>query len=98
MIKLIEKVIYDLGAVEDVAIEICNDFDGHFHEIKDMVFKHITKLIPNINKEDIVSAKFQKPSLIDSAGKAFRSNNNDQLKDYTRVTLNLEELYKIIKK
>ena len=98
MIKLIEKVIYDLGAVEDIAIEICNDFDGHFHEIKDMVFKHITKLIPNLNKEDIVSAKFQKPSLIDDAGKAFRSNNNNQLKGYTRVNLNLEELYKIIKK
>ena len=63
-----------------------------------MVFKHITKLIPNLNKEDIVSAKFQKPSLIDDAGKAFRSNNKGKLKDYTFVNLNLEELYKIIKK
>lgn len=69
VIKLIEKAIYDLGSVEDVNFQICNDFDGHFHEIKDMIFKHIFKLIPNLKLEDIIQTKFQKPSLIDSAGK-----------------------------
>lgn len=98
IIKLIEKIIYDLGAIEDLAIEICNDFDGHFHEIKDMVFKHITKLAPSLNMEDLVSTKFQKPSLIDDAGKAFREKDGNKLKHYTTINLNLEELYKIIKK
>jgi len=41
IIKIIERVVYDLGKVEDLAIEICNDFDGHFNEIKDMIFKNI---------------------------------------------------------
>ena len=98
IIKLIEKAIYDLGAVDEIAIEICNDFDGHFHEIKDMIFKHIIKLIPSLNKEDIIPTKFQKPSLIDNAGKDFRAKDGNKLKGYTEINLNLEELYKIIKK
>ena len=53
-IKLLEKAIKDLGYLEDVSIQICNDFDGHFHEIKDMIFKHLTKIIPSLKEEDIV--------------------------------------------
>jgi len=48
IIKVIEKVIYDLGSIDEINIELCNDIDGHFHEIKDMLFKHFIKLIPLI--------------------------------------------------
>ena len=48
IIQLIEKAIFDLGSAEDIVVQICNDIDGHFHEIKDMIFKHISKLIPSL--------------------------------------------------
>jgi hypothetical protein len=98
VIKLIEKTIYDLGAIEEVDFQICNDFDGHFHEIRDMIFKHISKLIPDLKPEDIVQTKFPKPSLIDDAGKIFRNNDKDKLREFNIVKLNLEKLIKIIKK
>jgi hypothetical protein len=102
VIKLIEKAIRDLGYVEEVNFQICNDFDGHFHEIQDMVFKNLSKLIPSLKLEDIVQTKFKKPSLIDNVGKDFRNNDryNDRykLKDYNIVKLNLEELIKMIRK
>lgn len=98
IITLITKAIRDLGFLGDVNIEICNDIDGHFHEIKDMVFKHLIRVLPNIKPEDIILAKFQKTSLIDEAGKAFRNNDKDKLKDYNQVKLNLDELTKLVKK
>ena len=97
-IKLIEKALYDLGSIEEVNFQICNDFDGHFHEMKDMVFKNMSNLIPSLKPEDIVQTKFQKPSLIDNAGKTFRNNDKMKLKDYNTVKLNIDELIKIIKK
>lgn len=98
IIKLLEKAIKDLGYVEDVNIQICNDFDGHFHEIRDMVYKNLNGLIPSLEIEDIVSTRFQKPSLIDNAGKAFRTKDKNLTKEYTPINLNSEELVKLIKK
>lgn len=98
LIKLIERAIYDLGSVDSLNIEICNDFDGHFHEIKYMVFSHFIKLIPCLKLEDIVQAKFQKPCLIDDAGKAFRNKDKSRLKDYIELNLKSEDLIKLIKK
>ena len=98
IIKLIEKAIYDLGSVEEINIELCNDIDGHFHEIKDMIFKYFIKLLPSLKLEDIVLTKFQKPSFIDDAGIAFRNKDKNKLKDFNQVKLNFEELVKIIKK
>lgn len=98
VIILIEKAIKDLGNVEDMNIQICNDFDGHFHEIKDMVFKHLSKISPNLEPQDIVSTKFQKPSFIDEVGKAFRNKDKNKLKNYHSINLNIEELIKLIKK
>jgi len=84
--------------VKEANIELCNDIDGHFHEIQDMILKNILKLIPSLKLEDIVQTRFQKPSLIDCAGKDFRKNHKEKLKTYTIVKLRLEELIKIIKK
>ena len=98
VIKLIEKAIKDIGFINEVNFQICNDFDGHFHEIKDMIFKHVSKLISNFKPEDIVQTKFQKPSLIDDAGKMLRNNEKEKIKQFNIIQLNLEELIKIIKK
>lgn len=98
IIKLLEKAIKDLGYLEDVNIQICNDFDGHFHEIKEMVFTNLTNLIPSLKREDIVSTKFQKPSQIDIIGKEFRENNTEKLKNYNKVNLNSKELIRLVKK
>jgi len=98
VIKLIEKAIKDLGYIEEMNVQICNDFDGHFHEIKDMVFKNLSRLISNLKPEDIVQTKFSKSSLIDRAGKSFRNNDREELKNYNKVKLNLEELINLIKK
>ena len=98
IIILINQAIRDLGYAEEISIELCNDIDGHFHEIKDMIFKHFIKLIPSLKPEDIVLTKFHKPSMIDDAGVAFRTKNKEKLKEYVSVKLDLEELIKIIKK
>ena len=98
IIALIEQAIADLGYADEVHIEICNDIDGHFHEIKDMIFKHFTKIIPSLKPEDIISTKFQKPSLIDEAGKAFRTNNREKIRQYHNIKLNFQILFNRIKK
>jgi hypothetical protein len=98
IILLIKQAIRDLGNVDEVSIALCNDIDGHFHEIKDMVFKHLSRLLPLLKPEDIVQTKFQKPSLIDSSGKALRENDRLKLKRFNLLKLNLEELIKVIKK
>ena len=58
----------------------------------------INKIIPNIKPEDIVQAKFQKPSLIDNAARAFRENDKGKLKDFSIVSIHFDELVKIVKK
>lgn len=98
IIKIIEKAIYDLGSVDEINIELCNDIDGHFHEIKDMIFKYFDKLIPAFKLEDIVLTKFPKPSLIDNSGKAFRNKEKEKLKNFIEVKLELKDLINIIKK
>ena len=98
IILLIKKALYDLGNAEDISLEVCNDFDGHFHEVGDMLFTQLQRLVSTIQREDIVSSKFKKPSLIDEVGKAFRSKDKDKLKDYMQVKLDFDELYNLIKK
>lgn len=98
VVKLIENSIKGLKKTDEANIQICNDFDGHFHEIKDMVFKHISKRISKLKPEDIVQTKFQKPSLIDDVGKHFRNNEKDKLKNYNQIKLDINELIKMIKR
>lgn len=98
VIKLLEKAIRDLGYLEGVSIKICNDFNGHFNEIKDIIFKRLTKIIPSLKEEDIVQTKFQKSSLIDDAAKSFREKDKEKLEDFNSVKLDLNELINIIKK
>jgi len=38
IIYLIREAIKEMGYVDKIRIEICNDIDGHFNEIKDMIY------------------------------------------------------------
>ncbi len=98
IILLIKKALYDLGDIGDISLEVCNDFDGHFHELGDMLFTQLQRLVPTILREDIVLARFQKPSLIDNAGKAFRLKDKEKLRDFTQVKIEFDEIYRLIKK
>ncbi len=94
VIKILEKILFDLGHVEEISLQVCNDFDGHFHEIKDMIFKHISRLVPNCKPEDILQTKFNKPSFVDDVGIAFRNKDKEILRNCNKVSLDLNELIK----
>lgn len=96
-ILLMNKAIKDLGFVDNLSIEICNDFDGHFHEIREMIYKNLAKLIPALSQEDIVQTKFQKPSLIDGAARNIRAKDKIS-KDYNLPELNIDEVIKMVRK
>lgn len=98
IILLLEKAIKDEGFADKLNIQICNDFDGHFHEIKDMVYKHLSKIIPSLKPEDIIQAKFSKTSLVNLAAKNLREKNTKETSGYIIPKINIEELIKIIKK
>lgn len=52
----------------------------------------------NLHSEDIVIAKFQKPSKIDSAAKAFRNKDEKETENFNKIKLESKDLIKIIKK
>lgn len=97
IIMLVKKAITDYKNISDVNIEICNDFDGHFHEIKDMIYKNLSKTLSSIKPEDIIQTKFQKPSKIDSAGREIRAKSQLS-QNYHLLKPSIEELIKILKK
>jgi hypothetical protein len=98
IILLIEKAIKDEGRADKINIQICNDIDGHFHEIRDMIYGHLSKLIPSLQKEDIVQTKFQKTSLVDIAARNLREKNNKETINYIIPKIDIEKLIKLIKK
>ncbi|MEK6926902.1 MAG: hypothetical protein AABX11_00570 [Nanoarchaeota archaeon] len=98
VILLLRKGILDLKIAGDIVLEICNDFDGHFHEIKDMIHKHLIKLIPSINSWDILQVKFVKPSFIDEVGEKIRKRDINKLENYHSVEIKAEELIEILRK
>ena len=91
VIELVKKAVKN----NEMTIQICNDFDGHFHEIKNMIYDHISKIAKGLKMEDILQTKFPKPSFIDSAGKNIR---NKDYKNYTIIKLDISKLKKIIRK
>lgn len=98
IILLLEKAIKDEEEIGDINIEICNDIDGHFHEIKDMIFKRLLKIIPYIKNEDIIQVKFVKSSLVNQSAKNLREKNYKETSSYNLIKINLEDLIRIIKK
>jgi len=97
IISLLNKAIRDEGFLEEVNIQICNDIDGHFNEIKDMVYYNLSKLIPSLKREDIVQTKFSRYSLVNTVAKDIREKNN-RTKDYTLLRIDEEELVNLIQK
>ncbi len=81
VIELIKKAVKN----NELSIQMCNDFDSHFHEIKNMIYDHISK-IAKLKPEDILQTKFSKPSFIDLAGKDIRKG---EFKDYNIVKLDI---------
>jgi hypothetical protein len=77
---------------EKISIEICNDFDGHFHEIKNMLICNVISL----KHANFVLAKFSKPSIIDLACKRFRQKK--LIKSDFLIKLDINKLIRIIKK
>lgn len=93
---LMQKAIKDQGQINEINIEICNDFDGHFHEIKNMIYMHLSKLIPSLKREDIIQTKFQKPSFIDKVAKDFGEKVKNP--EYIHVKINIDDLIKLLKR
>ena len=81
--------------IGELSIQICNDFDGHFHEIKNMIFDNIKVLTQKLKPEDIVMTKFQKPSFIDTAGKNIRKKRYE---GYKIIKIDSQKIKKIIKR
>lgn len=97
IILLIRKILDDNKNIQRLALEVCNDFDAHFHEIKDMIFRNIFRIFPSFRIEDIVQTKFNKPSLIDEVAKSLRERKT--LKHIViNLKINYADLLKIIKK
>lgn len=96
ILLLLERAIKDEGYLEEVNIQICNDIDGHFHEISDMIYKRLSRLIPSLKKENIVQTKFAKTSLVNISAKNLREKNSRETSQYillleiTISTLNLQ--------
>lgn len=95
IILLIKEAIKTKKDIKNPIIEICNDFDGHFHEIKEMVFHHISPRLNTLRKEDIIQTKFQKPSKIDEIAKAL---SKKQFKGVTILKINEREIKDLMKR
>lgn len=98
IILLMKEAIKQRNFVDDCKILLCNDIDGHFHEIRDMVLKNLQEIMPTLNKTDIIQTKFAKDSLVNTSAKAFRERNLKEICKYTECKLSLDDLRRLIKK
>jgi len=97
IILLLKKIMESNKNIKEINIQICNDIDGHFHEIREMIFAHLSKINSFLKKEDIVQTKFPKTSLVVLAAKNIRKHSQE-IKNYNLIKLTLEELIQIIKR
>jgi hypothetical protein len=98
ILLLLKKALFELGSIEEVNILVCNDFDGHFHEMKDMMYTYLSKLIPSFEKENIILAKFPKPNFVDKCAKDIRENNKKETSLYNLIKIDEQELINLIKR
>lgn len=94
---LIKKYLSENKTESNIIIEICNDYDGHFHEIRDMIYKNLIKIILSFRFEDILQVKFNKPSLIDKVAANFRKRVHE-VQNYHQLNIDINELLRILKK
>lgn len=100
IILLLKEAIKGRKPNNPCKILICNDLDGHFHEIRDMIVKNLKNQMPNLKKENITQAYFNKDSLINKVAKALNNRNNKILQKYNviKCDFKLNILRDIIKK
>ncbi len=98
IILLMRRAIKDEGYIDELNVELCNDLDGHFHEIRDMIYKNISKMIPSLNEEDIVQTKFPKTALVDVSARNLREKNTKEINKYHILKINFKEVLEIVKK
>lgn len=98
IILLLEEAIKKDNKIKELDIQICNDIDGHFHEIKNMIYNHLSKKLPSLKKDDIVQTKFPKTILVDISAKNLRENNKQKIGEYIIPKIDVNRLIKIIKK
>ncbi len=98
IILILKQISIKNNKSNQCQIEICNDYDSHFHEIKDMILKNLKRDIPNLKKEGIVMQKFPKDSLVNKAAHNLYKKNNEELKDYNLCNLGINDLRELIKK
>ncbi len=98
ILLLLKKALFDLGSIDKVTILICNDFDGHFHEMKEMMYTYLFRLIPSLEKDNIILAKFPKPNFVDKCARDIRNKNRKETDLYNLIKINEQELITLIKR
>jgi len=97
-ILIIKEIIKGQEKKEDIALNVCNDFDSHIHEIKEMLYSNLTKYIPKIKREKINRAKFSRDSSISVASRNIFNKRKKETKNYKHINLDIQELRNIIEK
>lgn len=98
LIIILKKVTQKREILNECKFLICNDIDGHFHEIKHRIFEHLKSTMPTLDKINILQQKFTKDSLVNTAAKAFREKNIDLTCKYNNCNISYDELFSYIKK
>lgn len=94
VILTLQNALQKIPKNSQIHIEMCNDYDGHFHEIKNMIFDHISRT-HNLTEESIVQTKFDKPSKVDQLGQDLRKGNVTGIE---QTKLDYKNLVKYLKK
>lgn len=63
-----------------------------------MILKNLNKCMPELKKEDITSARFEKECLVNQATHKFFKRNERELKNCKFCNLTLKNLIELIKK
>ena len=50
IILIIKDIVSKFKDSERYQIELCNDYDGHLHEIKEMLFNHLKRFMKNLRE------------------------------------------------
>ena len=98
LILLLQMAIKRRRKTNKCKLEICNDMDGHFHNIKYRIFEKLKGKMPTLEKDNIVMQKFLKESLVNQAAHNFYINNKKKLKEYNVCNFSIDDLRELIKK
>jgi len=98
IILLMKEAIKRREKLDECKVLICNDYDGHFHEIKDMFFTNLKPEMPTLDREKIIMAKFPPESLIQRAAKSVYKGDKEEMSRFNLYHFDIEQLKDLIKK